>query len=88
MGVTVPGVTGVWDIWAGTALGKPVISYVRAEGTVTNELSFDVLTFLDHAKSADFAIPGTEVMSVAIGFEIWQGPISNLKIDDFCVEIK
>lgn len=87
-GVSVPGVEGVWDIWAGDVFGKPIINYVRAEGTATKELSFDVLTFIDHAKSVGYTIPGSEIMSVAIGFEIWQGPVSNLKLDDFCVTVK
>lgn len=85
--VTVPGIPGVWDIWAGTVLGKPIINYVAPEGTAVNELSFDVMTFIDDAVAKGYTIPGSEVMSVAIGFEIWEGPISNLKLDDFCVSV-
>jgi Glycosyl hydrolase family 12 len=85
--VTVPGVPGVWDIWAGTVLGKPIINYVAPEGTAVNELSFNVKTFLDDAVAKGYTIPGSEVMSVAIGFEIWEGPVSDLKIEDFCVRV-
>ncbi len=86
-GFTIPGIPGVWDIWAGTVFNRPIINYVAPEGTKINEMSFDVMTFINDAIAKGYTIPGSEIMSVAIGFEIWQGPVSNLKLDDFCVTV-
>jgi len=86
-GFSIPGIPGVWEIWSGTVLGLPIINCVAPEGTKLNELSFDVMTFSNDAIAKGYPIPGSEVMSVAIGFEIWEGPLSNLKIEDFCVEV-
>jgi len=86
--VQVPGVPNTWEIWAGEVNGRPIINYVRTEGQVTNELAFDMMAFINHAVGLGYVIPGTEVMSVAIGFEIWEGPIAGLAIDDFCVGVQ
>jgi hypothetical protein len=32
-------------------------------------------------------VPGTHVLSVAVGFEIWNGPITNLQSNDFYVDV-
>lgn len=87
-GITVAGVPGAWDIWTGDVGGRPITNYVRHEGTDTKELAFDMKVFLDDSVARGFPIPGTEIMSVAIGFEIWNGPVTGLKVEDFCVDVK
>ncbi len=89
--VTVEGAPGVWDIWAGTVGGKTVISYVRPKGDDYTEVEFDVLDFYRDAiarpdKPSWKQLAGTHVNSVAGGFEIWQS-VSNLKLDDFYVQV-
>lgn len=90
-GFTMPGIDGVWNIHAGTVniLGEelPIINYVRPEGQDSTELSFNVRHFFDDAIAKGYNLNGSQIMSVAVGFEIWNGPVSNLGIDDFCVRI-
>lgn len=87
LNVTVAGVPGVWNIWAGQVLGLPIINYVRPEGQDSMELAFDLMTFFNDATSRGYTIPGNEIRSVAIGFEIWNGPVAGLRADDFCVQV-
>lgn len=87
-GVTVPSVPGVWDIWTGSVNNAPIINYVRAEGQDTLSLEFDILDFIEHAHGAGYEIPGTHVLSVAVGFEIWNGPVTNLASHDFYVDVQ
>lgn len=87
-GVTVPNVPGVWDIWTGEVNGAPIINYVRAEGADTPSLEFDVLDFIGHAQANGLEVPGTHVLSVAVGFEIWNGPVTNLVSNDFYVDVQ
>jgi len=61
---------------------------VRSEGDDTFELAFDLKTFFDDSIARGYPLPGNDVMSVAIGFEIWNGPVTGLKMHDFCVEVK
>jgi hypothetical protein len=86
-GVTVANVEGTWDIWTGTVLGKPIINWVRAEGQDTYEMEFDVLHFVQDARTRGLPVPGTHVLSVAVGFELWS-PVSNLQSLDFYVDVK
>ena len=86
--VTVPNVPGVWDIWTGEVNGAPIINYVRAEGDDTLSLEFEVLDFLDHAQASGYELPGTHVLSVAVGFEIWNGPVTDLVSNDFYVDVQ
>jgi hypothetical protein len=86
--VTVPNVPGVWDIWTGEVNGSPIINYVRAEGADTLSLEFDVLDFIDHAQASGLEVPGTHVLSVAVGFEIWNGPVTDLVSNDFYVDVQ
>lgn len=90
-GITVPGVPGVWDIRSGTVstpLGThPIINYSRPDGTSTKEFHFNLETFFSDATGRGLSLNGTQIMSVAIGFELWDGPVSNLTIEDFCVGI-
>jgi len=90
-GLTVPGVQGTWNLWAGTVNGKPCISYVRPEGQDMPEFEFDVLNFIKDAKGRSaqgVMLVGEQVQSVAIGFEIWNGPVTNLVSQDFYVDVK
>lgn len=86
--VAVPNVPGVWDIWTGEVNGAPIINYVRAEGADTPSLEFDVLDFIHHAQEAGYEVPGTHVLSVAVGFEIWNGPVTDLRSQDFYVDVQ
>jgi len=90
-GVTVQNVSGTWDIWTGqvtTQRGtQPIINWVRAEGQDTHDMEFDVLDFVRDARSRNLTVPGTSVLSVAVGFEMWQ-PVTNLQSKDFYVEVE
>lgn len=84
-GVTVANVTGKWNIWAGEQFGHPYVAYTRAEGADTLELEFDVLDFVRDAQARGVNLPGSHVNGVAIGFELWEGPVTNLETLDFFV---
>lgn len=86
--VTVQNVEGTWDIWTGQVLGKPIINWVRDEGQDTPSMEFDILDFVRDAESRGLAVPGDHVLSVAVGFEIWNGPITNLESVDFYVDVR
>ena len=88
-GVTVANVEGKWDIWNGTVNGRPIVNWVRHEGSDSHEIEFDVLDFVRDAEMRGLSIPGsTHVRAVAVGFEIWEGPITGLKSNDFYVNVK
>jgi len=87
-GVTVANVPGVWDIWDGTVNGLPIINWVRAEGSDSQEIEFDVMDFVRDAESRGFQIPGNQINAVAVGFEIWEGPITGLESVDFYVDVE
>ncbi|HKO92499.1 MAG TPA: hypothetical protein VJU61_15165, partial [Polyangiaceae bacterium] len=84
-GVTVANVSGTWDIWTGRVGNRPIINWVRAEGQDTTDMEFDVLDFVRDAQMRGLEVPGTHVLSVAVGFEMW-GPVSNLQSLDFYVD--
>lgn len=84
-GVQVANVTGRWNIWSGTVFNRPYLAYTRAEGADTQALEFDVLDFVRDSKERGLEVPGTHVLSVAVGFEIWNGPVDNLESVDFFV---
>ncbi len=86
--VEVANVPGVWDIWEGMVNDRPIINYVRAEGADTLSLEFDIMDFIRDAQTRGYEIPGTWVHSVAVGFEIWNGPITNLKSHDFYLDVQ
>jgi hypothetical protein len=86
--VTVANVPGQWNIIAGTVNGLPIVNYVRAEKDDVNAIAFDMMDFIRDAEERQLSFPGNDVLSVAIGFEIWQGPVTNLKLDDFCVDVQ
>jgi hypothetical protein len=87
-GVSVANVEGVWDIWEGQVNNAPIINYVRAEGQDSPQIEFDVLDFFRDAQTRGLQVPGERVLSVAIGFEVWEGPITNLQSVDFYVDPK
>jgi hypothetical protein len=84
----VAGVEGVWDIYTGSVNGLPIVNYVRPTGQESASLAFDMMDFIGDAKTRNLNFPGAEVLSVAVGFEIWEGPVSGLSIDDFCVDVQ
>jgi len=86
-GVSVQNVSGTWDVWTGQVGGKPIINFVRAEGQDTHDMEFDILDFVRDVRARNLTVPGTTVLSVAIGFEMWQ-PVSELKSKDFYVEVE
>jgi hypothetical protein len=86
--ITVANVPGTWDIWEGQVGGRPIINYVRNEGQDTPSMEFDILDFVRDVGTRGKTLPGTHVLSVAVGFEIWNGPITNLVSNDFYVEVQ
>jgi hypothetical protein len=86
--VTVRNVDGTWDIWQGQVGGRPIINWVRAEGQDTPSMEFDILDFVSDAETRGLTVPGSHVLSVAVGFEIWNGPITNLESVDFYVDVQ
>lgn len=83
--VQVANVMGRWNIWSGRVFNRPYVAYTRAEGADTLALEFDALDFVRDAKARNLDMPGTHVLSVAVGFEIWNGPVDNLESIDFFV---
>jgi len=86
-GVVVGSDPAPWDVWVGTVNGSPIVNYVRKNGQESYDFSFNVLDFVSHAKT-NYSLPGDTIQSVAIGFEIWSGPVTNLKVEDFCVDVR
>jgi len=86
-GVTVPNVPGIWNVWTGRVNQAPIVNFVRGEGQDLAELEFDMLDFFKAAEDLGVTIPGTHVLSVAVGFEIWEGPVTNLESVDFYVDV-
>lgn len=86
--VSVTDIPGKWSIYSGTVNGRPIINYVRSVDRDTEALEFDVLDFIRDAESRGLEVPGTHILSVAVGFEIWNGPINNLATKDFYVEVE
>lgn len=86
-GVSVQNVPGTWNIWEGEVLGDPIINWVRAEGQDTESMEFDIMDFVRDARTRGLTVPGSHVLSVAVGFEIWNGPITNLQSLDFYVNV-
>lgn len=87
-GATVPGLPGTWNVWTGQVNGFPIVNYVLAEGSDLSELEFDVMDVYRHAKERGYNLPGTHIQSVAVGFEVWNGPVTNLESEDFYVDVK
>ncbi len=86
-GISVENVPGVWNIWDGSVNGLPIINWVRAEGSDSREIEFDVMDFVRDAEARGLSVPGSSINAVAVGFEIWEGPISGLRSEDFYVDV-
>jgi hypothetical protein len=72
--VTIPGVSGTWEVWLGQNNGKPCISYVRTQST--ESLEFDLNAFIQHAVTRGGSIQSSWYLSnVFAGFEIWSGGV-------------
>ena len=68
--------------------GKPIVNYVRAEGYDSPALEIDVMDFVRDVSARQLTLPGSTILSVAVGFEIWSGPITNLQSNDFYVQVQ
>ncbi|HEX2734583.1 MAG TPA: hypothetical protein VHM70_23425 [Polyangiaceae bacterium] len=87
-GVTVPNAPGTWNIVAGMVNNLPIVNYVRAEGDELHAIAFNIMDFIHDAQTRNLNFPGNDLLAVAIGFEIWQGPVTGLKLNDFCLDIQ
>ena len=81
--VTVPGVSGTWDVFLGLNNSKPVISYIRRQATYG--MTFDLNAFIQDAVNNR---PGSieaswYLTNVFIGFEIWRGGVG-VETTGFC----
>jgi len=86
-GATVPGLPGTWNVWKGSVNGLPIVNYVLPEGKDLSELEFNVLDVYNDAMKRQ-SLPGSQILAVAVGYEIWNGPITNLTTEDFYVDVK
>ncbi len=86
--IAVANVPGVWNVWNGTVNGLPIVNYVRAENSDSSEIEFDVMDVLRDAEARGLSVPGTHVNAVAVGFEIWKGPVTDLTTEDFYVKVE
>jgi hypothetical protein len=75
---------GAWNIWIGTQLGRPIISYVRTE--TINTLSFDLALFIKDAVTRGVLSNSMYLTNIFAGFEIWSGGVG-LKTDNFCAVV-
>jgi len=48
----------------------------------------DVMDFVHDAGARKLDLPGTTILSIAVGFEIWSGPITNLQSNDSYVQVQ
>jgi hypothetical protein len=90
--VTVAGLPGTWIIKYGTVNGRPIVNYVRAEGQDACEFEFNVMDFVTDAQAraattSGLTLPGDTVRAVAVGFEFWTGPFTNVVSEDFYVKL-
>ena len=90
--VTVANVPGKWNIWYGTVNGHPIVNYARTERQDACELEFNVMDFVTDAQSRSattsaLQLPGDTVRAIAVGFEFWTGPFTNVQSEDFYVKL-
>ncbi len=82
--VSIGGAT--WEVWSGTnGTSVPIVTYVST--VERTEFEFNVLDFRSHA-AGTYSLPGTRILAVAVGFEVWSGPVTNLMSKDFYVTVK
>ena len=87
-GATVTGLPGTWKIWTGSVNGHPIVNYTQDEGHDLSELEYDVMDVYRDAIKRGYNLPGSQIMAVAVGYEVWNGPITHLVTDDFYVDVK
>jgi hypothetical protein len=75
---------GTWDVWRGTQLGRPIVSYVRTQ--TTNSMSFDLNVFIKDAVSRGILSNEMYLTNVFAGFEVWSGG-NGLRTDNFCTVV-
>jgi len=90
--VTVAGVPGTWIIRYGTVNSRPIVNYVRAEGQDACAFEFNVMDFVNDAQAraattSGLTLPGDTVRAIAVGFEFWTGPFTNVTSEDFYVKL-
>ena len=86
--VTVAGEPGTWTIRYGTVNSRPIVNYVRAEGQDACELEFNVMDFVNDAQARSaLTLPGDTVRAIAVGFEFWTGPFTNVASEDFYIKL-
>ena len=85
--ITVANVPGTWTVWTGNVNGIPIVNYIKPEGQDIYELEFDVMDFYRDANSRGYSLPGSQILSVAVGFEVWNGPVTNIASNDFYVDV-
>jgi hypothetical protein len=90
--VTVANEPGTWNIRYGTVNGMPIVNYVRAEGQDACAFEFNVMDFVNDAKARSattpaLMLPGDTVRAIAVGFEFWTGPFTNVVSEDFYVRL-
>ncbi len=90
--VTVAGEPGTWNIHYGTVNSAPIVNYVRAEGQDACEFEFNVMDFINDAQmrsatTSGLTLPGDTVRAIAVGFEFWTGPFTDVKSEDFYIKL-
>jgi len=90
--VTVANVPGTWNIRYGTVNARPIVNYVRPEGQDACEFEFNVMDFINDAQARSatttgLTLPGDTVRAIAVGFELWTGPFTNVSSDDFYIKL-
>jgi hypothetical protein len=90
--VTVANEPGTWNIRYGTVNGRPIVNYVRTEGQDACAFEFNVMDFVNDAQAraattTGLTLPGDTVRAIAVGFEFWTGPFTNVSSDDFYVKL-
>jgi len=73
-----------WNVWIGTQLGRPIISYVRTQET--GSMSFDLKDFIDDAVDRNVIQSSWYLSNIFAGFEIWSGGV-NLRTTNFCAVV-
>ena len=90
--VTVANEPGTWNIRYGTVNGHPIVNYVRVEGQDACQFEFNVMDFVNDAQmrtamTPALTLPGDTVRAIAVGFEFWTGPFTNVASDDFYIKL-
>jgi hypothetical protein len=90
--ITVAGEPGTWNIRYGTVNNAPIVNYVRVEGQDACAFEFNVMDFINDAQMrsttvSGLTLPGDTVRAIAVGFEFWTGPFTNVTSEDFYVKL-